>query len=111
METQLTLTQIQETKLLLKDNIDAQKAIAVLEKHNGRLDTTFDQLWNEKSGIPFYDPNRPSLWEVTIQQLRQEICGDEGFRTQISKYNKNPGTAPLLTGLIVYLVGLTTLPH
>ena len=61
---------------------------------------------------PFEDTSRidKSLWQVTLEVLREEVCGDEGFRSQVLDYNKNPGSASLLTGAIVYLVGLTALP-
>ena len=50
------------------------------------------------------------LWQSTLKVLREEVCGDEGFRSKILDYNQNPGSASLMTGAIVYLVGLTTLP-
>lgn len=109
MEAQLSSIEIQAKQQLLQDYSPAQEALAVLKENNGRLDTSFDQLWEEQHGRQDYAPGE-SLWEVTLRVLRQEICGDEGFRSKILDYNKNPGSASLLTGAIVYLVGLTTLP-
>ena len=109
MKTQLTTTEINEKQQLLQDYSPAQEAMAVLKKHNGRFDASFDQLWSEKNGIQDYGKGK-SLWQVTQMVLRQEVCGDEGFRSKIYNYNKNPASASLLTGAIVYLVGLTTLP-
>jgi hypothetical protein len=51
-----------------------------------------------------------SLWKTTLKVLRQEICGDEGFCTQFKNYTRNPGSTPLLTGLIVSLTTLSGLP-
>lgn len=51
-------------------------------------------------------PEGQSLWEVTKEVLRDEICGDEGFKAKVKEYNNNPASAPLLTGLIVYLASL-----
>lgn len=105
MDAQLTTAELEARRSLLQDYLPAQEALATLEKHNGRLDAAFDELWIDKNGSPTqYDLER--LRRVTLKQLRQEVCGDEGFRTQIKEYSKNPGSAPLLTGLIVYLVGL-----
>jgi hypothetical protein len=42
--------------------------------------------------------------------LRQELCGDEGFKNQVKEYSKNPTSAPLLTGLIVAVVSSAGLP-
>jgi hypothetical protein len=109
MEAQLNSIEIQAKQQLLQDYSPAQEALTVLKENNGKLDTSFDQLWEEKNGRQDYAPGE-SLWEVTLRVLRQEICGDEGFRSKILDYNKNPGSASLITGAIVYLVGLTTLP-
>ena len=85
-----------------------QDAVAALEKHNGDLETSFRELWQEEVGE--LGPEDESLWDVTLKVLRQEICGDDGFRTKIVDYNKNPESASLLAGAILYLVSLTTLP-
>ncbi|NES05448.1 MAG: hypothetical protein F6K22_23105 [Okeania sp. SIO2F4] len=113
METQLTSDEIKEKLQLLQDYNPAQKALAILEKNDGRLDTAFDELWYEKKSpeeMYQYDPNRKSFWKVTLEVLRQELCGDEGFRAQFKEYTKNPGSAPLLTGLIVSMVTISGLP-
>ena len=49
-----------------------------------------------------------SLWQITLKTLRNELCGDDGFRGQLKEYTKNPGSSPLLTGVIVSLVGLAS---
>ncbi|MCG9889555.1 MAG: hypothetical protein MH252_00590 [Thermosynechococcaceae cyanobacterium MS004] len=109
MDTRLTTAEINENQQLLQEYAPAQEALAVLQENDGRLDASFDQLWEEEYGRQDYASGE-SLWEVTLRVLRQEICGDEGFRSKIYDYNKNPGSASLLTGAIVYLVSLTTLP-
>jgi hypothetical protein len=110
MEAQLTTLEIKTTQQLLQDYEPAQKALATLEKHNGRLDISFDQLWAEKTGQTFDSSKYKSVWEATLKVLREELCGDEGFRAQFQEYTKNPGSAPLLTGLIVSLTALSGLP-
>ncbi|MBD0344211.1 MAG: hypothetical protein ICV63_05150, partial [Coleofasciculus sp. Co-bin14] len=63
-----------------------------------------DELWEEKTGTPTF--GKKSLWKVMLGELRKELCGDDGFRGKVKEYTNNPGSAPLLTGLIVSLVGI-----
>jgi hypothetical protein len=110
MNIQLTTAEIDRLRETLPDYEPAQKALATLKAEDGNIETSFETLWREKNGAPPQMGNR-SLWQVTIQELRKEICGeDDSFRTKIKEYSKNPGSAPLLTGLIVYLVGIAALP-
>ena len=95
---------MKEKRQMLQDYAPAQEAFAMLDKHKGRLDTSFDELWFENNNIESY--NRKSLWETTLKVLRAELCGNDGLRAQFKDYTKNPGSAPLLTGLIVAVVGL-----
>ncbi len=112
MTIQLTSTEIQTFEQLFKgysapETGDIQEALATLGKHNGDLNTSFNKLWSERVGTPqTYDPQGKSLWKVTLKVLRQEVCGDEGFRGKVKEYTSNPGSAPLLAGLIVSLVGI-----
>lgn len=34
----------------------------------------------------------------------------DSFKAKVEEYNKNPGKAALVTGMIVYLIDLVTLP-
>ena len=93
-----------EMRKMLQDYAPAQEAFAILEKHNGRLDSSFDELWFENNNLESY--NLKSLWQTTLKVLRAELCGNDGLRAQFKEYTKNPGSTPLLTGLIVAIVGL-----
>jgi hypothetical protein len=104
MEPILTPAEMNEKRQMLQDYAPAQEAFAILEKHNGRLDSSFDELWFENNNLESY--NRKSLWQVTLKTLRAELCGNDGLRAQFKDYTKNPGSAPLLTGLIVAIVSL-----
>jgi hypothetical protein len=107
MDVQLSTLSTDEIKAkqqLLQEYEPAQEAFAILEKNQGRLDTSFDELWEDKNGITTYD--KKSLWKVILGELRKELCGDDGFRGKVKDYTNNPGSAPLLTGLIVSLVGI-----
>ena len=108
MEPILTPAEINEKRMMLQDYAPAQEALAILEKNNGRIDTSFDELWfrGEKMEIPEQPKSGKSLLQVTMKTLRAELCGDEGLRAQFKEYTKNPGSTPLLTGLIVAIVSL-----
>jgi len=42
--------------------------------------------------------------------LRDELCGNEGFRARLSDYTKSPENAVLLTAAITSLMALTAIP-
>jgi hypothetical protein len=107
---QLTPAELDRTRQILENYAPAQEALTLLENTNGDFATSFDRLWTERNETLAYGDQQKSFWEVTLKVLRQEICGDESFRSKILDYNKNPGSASLLTGAIIYLVGLTALP-
>jgi hypothetical protein len=105
MEVQLSTDEIQAKQQLLQEYEPAQEAFAILEKNQGRLDASFDELWDKNippEQRPFIEKGK-SLWKVMLGELRKELCGDDGFRGKVKEYTNNPGSAPLLTGLIVSL--------
>ncbi|MFQ4140578.1 hypothetical protein PGN35_030105 [Nodosilinea sp. PGN35] len=116
MTTKLTSDEIQQTQTLISDSGNPEtdsiySALETLKKHDGDLVASFQELWEEEVGnLGSYNFENKKLWSATLKVLRNEICGDEGFRSKILDYNKNPGSSSILTGSIVYLVGLTTLP-
>jgi hypothetical protein len=102
MNTLLTVAEITNYRQILQDE-SSHKVLATLEKYDGRFDDSFDELLGEMGGqAKAYDLER--LREVTLKQLRREVCGDDSFRTKVQEYSKNPGNAPLLNGLIGSLV-------
>ncbi|MBD1808993.1 hypothetical protein H6F98_26570 [Microcoleus sp. FACHB-SPT15] len=105
MDVQLSTDEIKAKQQLLQEYEPAQEAFAILEKNQGRLETSFDELWEEKNGRQTFAKGK-SLWKVMLGELRKELCGDDGFRGKVKEYTNNPGSAPLLTGLIVSLVGI-----
>ncbi|MEA5552879.1 hypothetical protein VB713_18200 [Anabaena cylindrica UHCC 0172] len=104
---QLTNNEIQAMRELMPDYTPGLEALDQLEKHNGNMETAFQDLWREKNGAAMMVEGK-SLWDITLKNLRNELCGDDGFRGQIKEYTKNPGSSPLLTGLIVSLVSLAS---
>ncbi len=107
IDAQLSVTEMNAAREILQDYDPGQEALNHLEKHNGKVETAFEDLWIEKNGKPLMQQGK-SLWQVTVKVLREELCGDEGFRGQLKDYTKNPGSSPLLTGLIISLVGVAT---
>lgn len=111
MDHQLTTAELQETSQLLQNYAPAQEALNTLKQHQGNLDASFNELWTSAVSTPeTFARDGQSLWQVTLSVLRDELCGDESFRSKILDYNKNPGSASLLTGAVITLIELTTLP-
>jgi hypothetical protein len=104
---QVSSSEIQSMRELMPDYTPAMEAMDHLEKHNGDMEMAFQDLWQEKNGQAMMTEGR-SLWQITLKTLRNELCGDDGFRGQIKEYTKNPASSPLLTGVIVSLVGLAS---
>ncbi len=109
MDAQLTDSEIKDVRKILQDYAPAQEAIDALERHDGDLGNSFDELWAEKHGRTLMQEGK-SFRKTTLKVLRNELCGDDGFRERVKEYSKSPGSTPLLTGLIVYLVGFAGLP-
>ncbi len=107
---QLSTAELQNAQALLQEYAPAQRAIATLSLHDGDLETSLTDLVMAEAGTAVFGADRASLKEVFLRNLRREVCGDDSFREKVEEYNKNPGKAVLLTGLIVYLVNLVTLP-
>lgn len=101
MDTLLSASEINNYRQILPDEA-SQKVLATLEKYDGRFDDSFDELLDMGAQTKSYDLER--LRKVTMKQLRKEICGDDSFRSKVQEYSKNPGSAPLLNGLIGSLV-------
>ncbi|MBE9210658.1 hypothetical protein IQ244_29975 [Nostoc sp. LEGE 06077] len=102
MTTQLSPTEIQELQQIIEDE-QAQKALATLQQNNGDLETSFDELWQEQFGKAAFGQNK-SLLQLTLNEIRAEICGDDGLQGKIKEYTKNPGSAALLNSIIGSLV-------
>ena len=110
MALQLSPAELQTMQQQLEGYAPAQVAIATLHQHKGNLETSLEDLVAAEAGTAVYDDDRKTLREVFVQNLRREICGDDSFRSKVDEYNKDPTKAVLLTGLIVYLIDLVTLP-
>lgn len=102
--------ELQDVQQLLQNYQDAQPGIAVLSQNEGDLDAALEILVAEKAGTADFGVDRQRLREVFVRNLRKELCGDDSFRSKVEEYNKNPGKAAALTGLIVYVIDLVTLP-
>lgn len=107
MNAQLTPSEIQQIQRILKDE-PAQKALSTLEQNNGNLEASFDILWQEQFGIQEYGKGK-SLLQLVLDEIRAEICGDEGLRGKLKEYTNNPGSASLLNSIIGSLVTVAAL--
>ncbi|MEM7773447.1 MAG: hypothetical protein AAF327_23440 [Cyanobacteria bacterium P01_A01_bin.37] len=110
MTPQLTATEMQVMQQQLEGYAPAQAALVTLHQHNGNLETSLEELVVAEAGTAVYGDDRKTLREVFVRNLRREICGDDSFLSKVEEYNKKPTEAVLLTGLIVYLIDLVTLP-
>ena len=104
---QITSNEIQAMRELMPDYNPGLEAMDHLERNNGDVERAFEDLWQAKNGQAMMGGDR-SLLQITLKALRNELCGDDGFRGQIREYTRNPGSSPLLTGVIVSLVGLAS---
>ena len=108
MNAQLTLDEIKSARELLKEYQPANEAIDAIERHNGNLETSFEELWIEKHGQSAMGVKK--IWQTTLDVLRDELCGNEGFRARLSDYTKSPENAVLLTAAITSLMALAAIP-
>ncbi|MCY7321384.1 MAG: hypothetical protein LH660_06180 [Phormidesmis sp. CAN_BIN36] len=99
------LSQVQQT---LRDYEPSQSAIATLLDHDGDLDTSLEAMLRSEMGQAAFG-DKP-LKQVVLDVLREQICGDDGFRQRVTAYTKKTEDTPLLTSLIVYLTSQIVLP-
>jgi hypothetical protein len=105
---QLTPTELHQIQQTLQNHEPSQAAIATLQEYNGDLEASLENYLRSQMGTATFGDR--SLKTVTLDVLRNELCSDEGFRGKITEYSKNKDSAPLLTGLIVYLATQIVLP-
>lgn len=108
MTTQLESSEIQDYQKLFQDDAQVQKALATLEENDGDLEAAFDRLWQEKFGQVNYGAKK-SLLKLTLDEIRAEVCGDEGLRGKIKEHTKDPSSASLLNSIIGSLVTVAAL--
>ncbi|BDA76397.1 hypothetical protein CAL7716_105630 (plasmid) [Calothrix sp. PCC 7716] len=109
MNPQLTESEINNLRNILKEYEPANKAIDALERNDGDLDLSFEELWIEKNGRIGMKEGK-SIRQTTLDVLRGELCGNEGFRARLGEYAKSPENAVLLTAAITSLMALTAIP-
>lgn len=109
MNAQLTPDEIIAVRELLKEYQPADRAVDAIARHNGNLETSFEELWIDKNGTATI-PKKKSIWQTTLDVLREELCGDDGFRSRLSEYTKSPENAVLLSATITSLLALATIP-
>jgi hypothetical protein len=107
---ELSAAELHQGPAQLADYGPAQPAVATLTRHGGELEASLEAMLVDLYGAPPAEFGKTSLWAVTRDVLRQELCGDEGFRGRLRVYGEKPQQATLLTGAIIYLVEQVALP-
>lgn len=98
----LSPNEITTAQQLLANYAPAQETLAILTANNGDFADCLDRLSKSPT---FNDPStKKSLWETTINVLRQELCSDEGWRGKVKEYSKAPASAAasIISGSIRY---------
>lgn len=111
----LTPPEIETYQTLLRDYQATHHALDLLQQHQGNLETSLEALMDEamdETKVVAATPHQTtkSLRATFFKVLRREICGEESLESRVEDYNKNPNKAFVLTGLIVYLIDLVSLP-
>ena len=106
---QLAPQEITQLDSQLQGYAPAHQAVEMLNRHGGQLEPSIEDMLVETYGAPA-EFGQPSLWDVTRDVLRTELCSDEGFRGRIRDYVAKPQQATFLTGAIIYLVEQVALP-
>ena len=89
--------------------VPAQTALETLKQYDGDLDRALEAaLVDEFGAQPTYAGE--SLWSVTKETLREELCGDEGFLGRVKDYLAEPKKATALMALAIYIAEQVALP-
>ena len=76
---------------------------------DGDIETAFNELFKAKNGTIQY--GNKSLWEVTLNVLRKEICNkNDSLKSEIKNLRKNPKETAIITGIIVSIIDKCQLP-
>ena len=110
MPTQLSAAELERTRTLLQTYAAAQPALETIAQNNGNLDASLSDLLTAEASRESYGLDGDRLRTVFLKNLRRELCGDDSFREKVENYSKHPDKAELLTGLIVYVLDIVTLP-
>lgn len=108
----LSPEEIQAAQEQLAGQAFAQEAIAALQAHGGRLDTSFNHLCAQKIGVAVvFEPDDPrSFWHATLNTLASTLCRSKSFQQQLQDYQRSPDPAAQLPRLIDTLRGTAALP-
>ncbi len=107
MDAQLTNSEINHYREILKGDDSAQKALTTLEQYDGRFYDSFDELWSQVSGqTKSYELAR--LRQAMLKQVREQLCENDHFGTTLQEYSDDPGSTALFARLMVSLEELAT---
>jgi hypothetical protein len=86
----------------------AQGAVDQLQQNAGSLQQALAAQLIEDLQAEVYGAR--SLWQITIDTLQAELCGQEGFLGKVQAYTAEPKKATALTALVIYILEQTTMP-
>ena len=86
-----------------------ETAFEMILTEDGDIETAFNELFKAKNGTIQY--GNKSLWEVTLNVLRKEICNkNDSLKSEIKNLRKNPKETAIITGIIVSIIDKCQLP-
>ena len=109
MESGLSAAEMNLAVEALRSEAIGGAAIAALDRHDGDLEAAFDAVLVAQFGPPA-DFSGPPLRETVLQQLRKELCADEGFRAKVKEYMGQPTKATVLVSAVTFLLESVALP-
>ncbi|MGK7879151.1 MAG: hypothetical protein AB4060_03495 [Crocosphaera sp.] len=109
MTTKLSLLDIEYWQEQWPKDEATETAFEMILTENGDIETAFNELFKEKNGTIQY--GNKSLWEVTLNILRKEICNEnDSLKSEIQTLRKNPKQTAIITGIIVSIIEKCQLP-
>ncbi len=109
MTTQLSLSDIEYWQEQWPKDEATEAAFEMILTEDGDIETAFNELFKEKNGTIQY--GNQSLWKVTLNILRKEICNkNDSLKSEIQTLRKNPKETAIITGIIVSIIEKCQLP-
>jgi hypothetical protein len=103
---------IHHARQLLKDHPDTLPGLDTVERHQGNLCTSIDELMSDKDAAIVASVKREhkTVWQVLTEQLYLSICGEDDSLRQMLKQTKESDNSTILAAAIAYVVNSLALP-
>ncbi|CCQ51321.1 hypothetical protein [Crocosphaera watsonii] len=104
MTTKLSLSDIEYWQKQWPKDEATETAFEMILTEDGDIETAFNELFKAKNGTIQY--GNKSLWEVTLNVLRKEICNkNDSLKSEIKNLRKIL-KKPLLLQELLYLLSI-----